>query len=198
MSRVVWSISKSVVECFPQFYLGVTNSIESHFPKNTFGLIRRGIINYLIMNAAHFFLRNLRWIKIHFGIDNKFKWSDKMLFYRVTTVKYPGIRGWQQCLYCINNCTWTVLIFFRLTRFQKMSCEITLQECSCLINDIYVHMHQRTMQKYTSDIVCLAENDAKAPATYSLTVQIALPTTCWFWHSSIEPCFTPEISVPNI
>ena len=118
MSRVVWSISKSVVECFPQFHLGVTNSIESHFPKNTFGLIRRGIINYLIMNAAHFFLRNLRWIKIHFGIDNKFKWSDKMLFYRVTTVKYPGISWWQQWLYCINNCTWTVFMFCRLNRFQ--------------------------------------------------------------------------------
>ena len=79
--------------------------------------------------------------------------------------------------------------------FNKCLLKCTLQECSCLINDIYGHKHQHTMQKY---IVCLADNDAKTPATYGLKVPIILPTTRWFRHSGTEPCLTPHISATNI
>ena len=30
------------------------------------------------------------------------------------------------------------------------------------------------------------------PQGLTVTVQIALPTTCRFWHNNIEPCLTPE------
>ena len=56
----------------------------------------------------------------------------------------------------------------------------------------FLHMC-RQRGKYVETAFAFVKTDATIANPYlNPTVQIALPTTCRFWHSNIEPCLTPE------